>query len=498
VPHKPGCLIVNAGDQIDAYTNGHYRSAKHRVVTVSPKERYSTAFFTYFNYRAKLEPLARYVHPGRELRWPPMDTREWFQYKLRQSVGEKVSDPKLRQSVQDKSSDPTSKSADPTSKASDPTSKASDPTSKASDPTSKSSDPTEGVDQAAATNASAASCGAPTPDGGAVDGAVDDAVGSAVVRPISGAVLGVEAVGFDLLSASDAQVDMLIEALHGRGRGLLVVRNQTLSPEGFEAATIRLGQARSGFGTPMPYERWAGQSPRLRCCRRVSLLGNYRARVDDELGTGARLGSGIGEYKPAVEELREWHTDGSFLLRPKVGIALYTPSLEPVETCTPCDEPAAWWRTILHKILHKVLRVPCVPICRPAPAGGTLPPEGGETTFASGLRGYDMLSAAERTRYEGLSAIHSWCDFMRFLEARDPNREKVTDADCAAKPDVTWPLIRTHPVTGKHSLYLNPKNALRVVETAKSGVKSGVTTSTCARWVVEPICSASRAAKTAC
>ena len=64
---------------------------------------------------------------------------------------------------------------------------------------------------------------------------------------------------------------------------------------------------------------------------------------------------------------------------------------------------------------------------------------------------------------------------MRFLEARDPNREKVTDADCAAKPDVTWPLIRTHPVTGKHSLYLNPKNALRVVETAKSGVKSGVT-----------------------
>jgi isopenicillin N synthase-like dioxygenase len=27
-------------------TNGHYRSAKHRVVTVSAAPRYSTAFFT--------------------------------------------------------------------------------------------------------------------------------------------------------------------------------------------------------------------------------------------------------------------------------------------------------------------------------------------------------------------------------------------------------------------------------------------------------------------
>ena len=78
--------------------------------------------------------------------------------------------------------------------------------------------------------------------------------------------------------------------MHAEGRGLLVVRNQTLSPEGYEAALFRLGHANGGFGRPLQYDRWPGQSPRLRCCKHVSLLGNYRARVDDELGTGAAAG----------------------------------------------------------------------------------------------------------------------------------------------------------------------------------------------------------------
>ena len=92
VPPKEGCLIVNAGDLLSMLTNGHYRSARHRVVSTASRPRYSTAFFAYFNYRATITPITRWT-PGEPALSAPMDTHEWFQYKLRQSVGESVTIP---------------------------------------------------------------------------------------------------------------------------------------------------------------------------------------------------------------------------------------------------------------------------------------------------------------------------------------------------------------------------------------------------------------------
>ena len=41
MPPLDGTIIVNAGDQIDQWTNGHFQSANHRVLTVSDHARYS-------------------------------------------------------------------------------------------------------------------------------------------------------------------------------------------------------------------------------------------------------------------------------------------------------------------------------------------------------------------------------------------------------------------------------------------------------------------------
>ena len=56
--------------------------------------------------------------------------------------------------------------------------------------------------------------------------------------------------------------------------------------------------------------------------------------------------------------------------------------------------------------------------------------------------------------------------------ARDPAREKVTEEDIAAKPDMAWPLVRTHPRTGRRSLFINPKNTRAVVACADWPVDS--------------------------
>ena len=88
---------------------------------------------------------------------------------------------------------------------------------------------------------------------------------------------------------------------------------------------------------------------------------------------------------------------------------------------------------------------------------------GAATRFASCARFYEQLDEREREALDRLASVHSWEVFMRFLEARDPTREKVTAGDIAKKPDVTWPLVRTHPDTGRRMVYINPKNTRCVV-----------------------------------
>lgn len=59
VPVVEGGFVINIGDLMQKYSAGYYRSARHRVITFSEKDkhRYSIAFFLDGNLRFKTKAL---------------------------------------------------------------------------------------------------------------------------------------------------------------------------------------------------------------------------------------------------------------------------------------------------------------------------------------------------------------------------------------------------------------------------------------------------------
>jgi len=78
-----------------------------------------------------------------------------------------------------------------------------------------------------------------------------------------------------------------------------------------------------------------------------------------------------------------------------------------------------------------------------------LPQSGGDTQFADMTSAYDALSDDDKRRIAGLFVVHSF-EYMRESTGDRP----LTDAERAAAPPVTHPLVRKHPQTGRKSLFL--------------------------------------------
>jgi alpha-ketoglutarate-dependent taurine dioxygenase len=84
-------------------------------------------------------------------------------------------------------------------------------------------------------------------------------------------------------------------------------------------------------------------------------------------------------------------------------------------------------------------------------AAQVLPRTGGETEWADMRAAYDALDEALRERVEGLSAFHS----LRYSQARIGHVAAV-GSGYGLDEDVPplRPLVKTHPVTGRKSLYI--------------------------------------------
>ncbi|MFN8052205.1 MAG: TauD/TfdA family dioxygenase [Acidimicrobiales bacterium] len=90
--------------------------------------------------------------------------------------------------------------------------------------------------------------------------------------------------------------------------------------------------------------------------------------------------------------------------------------------------------------------------------GIDVPDVGGDTLFCDMYAAYEGLDAATRERIEQLDAVH---DYMRTFGAFIPP-DKMEETR-ARFPQVTHPLVCTHPVTGRRHLYANRNFVSHVV-----------------------------------
>ena len=138
----------------------------------------------------------------------------------------------------------------------------------------------------------------------------------------------------------------------------------------------------------------------------------------------------IRVVKPAGESASfgvGWHSDNSFLEEPSLGTLLY---------------------------------------------GVKIPPYGGDTLFASMERAYDALSDTMKRMLDGLVAVHSAArayDPANTGEAKyrgeAPIRYRYSDV---IQREVEHPVIRTHPETGRKSIYVNPMFTQRIAGMSKA------------------------------
>lgn len=79
-----------------------------------------------------------------------------------------------------------------------------------------------------------------------------------------------------------------------------------------------------------------------------------------------------------------------------------------------------------------------------------VPPSGGDTLWADMGAAYDCLPDDVKERIDGLEAVHDWIDTFGALMS-----DEQRDATRADFPPSVHPVVRTHPETGRKTLYVN-------------------------------------------
>jgi taurine dioxygenase len=79
-----------------------------------------------------------------------------------------------------------------------------------------------------------------------------------------------------------------------------------------------------------------------------------------------------------------------------------------------------------------------------------VPEVGGDTLWADMGAAYDLLPQEVKDRIDGMVAVHDWID--TFGRAMDPAKRDALRPDF---PAIEHPVVRTHPETGRRTLFVN-------------------------------------------
>ncbi|MFT7288773.1 MAG: isopenicillin N synthase-like dioxygenase [Halieaceae bacterium] len=83
VPPRQDAIVINSGDLLERWSNGRYRSTRHRVLPRSPsQERYSIALFVDPDSATRVEALASCISAGNPARFPATTAGEHLQEKI--------------------------------------------------------------------------------------------------------------------------------------------------------------------------------------------------------------------------------------------------------------------------------------------------------------------------------------------------------------------------------------------------------------------------------
>lgn len=111
----------------------------------------------------------------------------------------------------------------------------------------------------------------------------------------------------------------------------------------------------------------------------------------------------------------------------------------------------------------------------PTPALGAvlsaklLPAFGGDTLWASGIAAYEALSSPMKGMLEGLTATHDFIRSFPLERFGTTAEDRVRWEEARRKnPPLSHPVIRTHPVSGRRSLFVNEGFTSRINELSEN------------------------------